>query len=569
MQTMSQEKPEPLFTLKYLYNTANPLQRDVGVLLQEEWGKIGVNLVLEGYETATVRSRIWGKSGFPTFPTHDEGGFDVYLQSYNWIPTDLVYYLGCFTAEGIPPLGWNYWAAHDSRADMYLRKCMSTYNMTERKEWIYKWQEQKQEEVNEIVIAWPMRAYFTKANIKNYCIRLNCYDIDLWTVEGKTEEDHVTVRYAMSEDPTVLLPMFGDGGYLSYLPIHRCLFRLVYDFEKETFSLEPELVKDYELSEDGMSMILHLRDDVKFHDGVPMTSADVKWTFDAILDPATGSTYYGDLSAVIKSVEAPDDYTVIFHFNKPSPEILTLLAPPGGYCAILPKHVLGNIPHDQLRTCKYNTEEPPPGLGPMKFVEWKKGEYVKFEANDDYFKGRPFIDEFIQVIIPEATTALAALEAGDVDILHTGYSTELAGEIERLKKERPDINVNLAPFPATWFIALNNDHPVLNNKYVRQALAYATPYDKIINDLMMGLAEHANSQIHKSSWAWNPNAKYYTYDLDKARECLRKAGYPEWPPPQPAETPAPTGPSLMPTLGGFIGGIIIGIVLTYVLVRRR
>jgi ABC-type transport system substrate-binding protein len=564
MRAAAAPEAPPLFTLHYLYNTASKFELDLGTVLKNAWAKIGVELVLEGFDRATVSSRIWGNKGFPTFPTHEEGGFDVHPQQYNWIPTDLVYYIGCFNTEGIPPLGWNYWAAHDGRADELLREAMRTYNQTERLNYIFEWQDQKQREVNEIMLAYPKRAYLTDAHIRGYFIRFNCYDIDEWYWLGKTNEDHVTIKFAMMEDPLCLLPLFGDGGYFAYLPNNRMLFRLAFDGEK--FSVEPELVTDWEIAEDGMSITLHLRTDVKWQDGENFTSADVKWTFEAILDKATGSTYYGDFSAAIKSVEAPDNYTVILHFKKPTPEILTLLAPPGGYCAILPEHVLGGIPHDQLKTSTYNTQAPPPGLGPMKFVEWKKGEYVKFEAWDGYFKGRVFVDEFYEVIIPEAATALAALEAHSVDMLATHYSDLLTGEFKRLQETKPDINATLAPHPATWFIALNNDHPVLQNKYVRQALAWATPYDTIINDLFYGYAEQANSQIHKSSWAWNPNTMYYAYDLNKARECLAKAGYPKWPP-EPTIIPMET--YLLPAVGGIIAGIAIGTVTMYLVIKKR
>jgi len=540
------------------------LELDIGTVLKTEWAKIGVNLALEGFDRATVNSRIWGPKGFPTFPTHKEGGFDVRYTSYSWIPTDLVYYIGCFNSEGIPPLGWNYWAAHDGRADMLLRNAMSTYDEKERLKAAYEWQDQKQGEVNEIMLCYPMRAYLTDANIWGYYIRFNCYDIDQWTWKGKTQADDVTVRFAIMADPPMWLPLFADGGFLSHTPANRQLFRLTFDGKR--FGIVPELVTDWTISKDGMSMTLHLRKDVKFHDGVGMTSADVKWTFEAILDRATGSTYHGDFSAAVKSVDAPDDYTVILYFKKPTPEILTLLCPPGGYISILPKHVLEKVAHDKLKTSDYNTKAPPPGLGPMKFVEWKKGEYVKFDAWDGYFKGRILVDHLFQVIIPEPATALAALEAHTVNMLETGYTMPLSGEVKRLQTAKPDINASLAPFPATMFLALNNDHPILQNKFVRQALAWAVPYDTLIKDVFYGLAEKANSQIHKSSPLWNPNTMYYTYDLNKARECLAKAGFPSWPP---KPTVIPLSTYLLPAVAGFVAGIVITAVAMYTVAKRR
>jgi peptide/nickel transport system substrate-binding protein len=390
------------------------------------------------------------------------------------------------------------------------------------------------------------------------------YQMHRWTYEGMTQDDNVVIKAAYSEDPRYWLLMYGDGGFAPTMPQHRMLFSVIYNEAEKQFKIEPELVTDWELAEDGMSMTLQLRQDAVFHDGHPLDSGDVKWTFDAILDPASGSTYWGDFSAAIASIEAPDDYTVILNFAKETPEILTLLAPTGGYTSIYPEHILGDIPHDQLRTSDYNTVTPPPGLGSMKFSDWKSMEFIKLEAFDDYYDGRPLVDEYILEIIPAAETALASLESGEVHIM-LSWTDENLPQMPRLRDEGK-INIVSWPRDGVRFIAINNDHPILVNKFVRQALAYATPYQSLIDNVFDGDGVPANSPISPNMWAYKEDTKYYEYDLDKAREALRKAGYPEWPP---EVEEAQQADILVPAAGGLIGGLIIGVAVMYFLRREQ
>jgi peptide/nickel transport system substrate-binding protein len=327
----------------------------------------------------------------------------------------------------------------------------------------------------------------------------------------------------------------------------------------------PELAESYEISEDGMSATFHLRPNIYWHDGTPFTSADVKFTYDAILDPQTGSTFHGDFSAAVKAVETPDDYTVVLRLNKPTPEILSLVGTYGAM--IIPKHVLEDIPHAELRTCKYNTEAPPPGLGPMKFVKWEHGKYVEYEAYDNYYLGRPFVDHLFQVYIPEPTTALAALEAHNVDMLYSYISDSLTSEIKRLQSERPDINASTYTAFNSIMIPMNNEHPILNNKYVRKAIAHMIPYEDIIESIYYGLAIRSNGIPPPVTWGWNPNTPYYDYDPEKAKEYLKMAGFPEWPPaPAVVETPLTT--YLLPA-ATLVVGLVVGSLGSYLALKRK
>ena len=562
----AQQEPEPLFTIHYIYPTGAKINHDIGILLKQEWAKIGINLELEALESSAVNQRIWALEGWPTYPTFIEGGFDVHLMEYGFIPTDLIYYMGCYSSEGIPYLGWNYWCAHDGRADLFLRDAMSTYDHEDRLTNIYKWQDQKQEEVNEIQLAYPQYSYLMTSELDTLGFPWN-YHIDRWLWSGKNQIDDVTVRYGIGSGPNKWLSLFINGGASFINPMNRQLFKTIHNPETNEYHIEPDLATNWEFSDDNMILTITLRDDVVFHDGHPFTSEDVKWTFDAILDPTTGASFYTDFSSAVESVNIIDDYNININLKKASPEIMTLLGVFHGYMGILPAHVLKDIPHDQLRTCDYNTRTPPPGLGPMKFLEWKEGQYVTYEAWDDYYDGRILIDKLIMMILPDADTALAALEKHEVDILHPRYTESYLTNFPQLR-EKTDLNTDFYSTIGIWFISLNNDHPILCNKWVRKALAYATPYDKIIDDIFMSSVIKANSPIHPDMWAWNPDTIYYTYDLTLARECLLKAGYPDWPP-QVQTTDDTSSNQYMNLSIGAIIGATIGIVAMYLVTKKR
>jgi len=560
--TQSQAAP-PLFTLHWVANADYKIDLDLAEFLKAELANFGIEIEIHSYDSATRFSRTISQAG-PKMLTYEEGGYDICYANYIWMPSDYIWYLGCFNTEGIPPHGWNYWAWKDGAADTYLRNAMGTYNFTERVKWMWKWQDECHEEAPVVFLGHPTRLYLSRIDLRGWIPQLLAYDVDKWTLLGKTPEEDITLHFRLVFDPGMWLPFFLDGGYETLNMLYRALYRQTYS-KATGFTTEPDMAKSLEISEDGMTVTVTLRDDIKWHDGTPFTSKDVKYTYDTILNPKAGSTFHGDFSAAVKSVDAPDDYTVILHLKKPSPEIKTLIACPG--TMIVPEHVLSGIAPEDLRTCSWNTERPPPGTGPMKFIEWKRGEYIKFDAFDEYYAGPIFVDHIIEDIIPDSTVALSALEAGEIDVPGCYFTDYIQADVERLKAEASD-KLNTTEFTAinSMFLPLNNEHPILANKYVRKAISYMIPYERIHSELMYGLAIPASSWCHPDTWGFNPNTPHYTYDPEKAREYLRLAGYPEWPPPA-QEIPLST--YLLPAVGGLVAGVVIGFVANWIIMRRR
>src|SRR5262249_15985082 len=196
-----------------------------------------------------------------------------------------------------------------------------------------------------------------------------------------------------------------------------------------------ELAEKWSWQDNYRNLVFFLRKGVKWHDGQPFTSKDVTYTFDMLREApdAQGKLRINprkDWYANIQNVEAPDTQTVIFHLKRPQPSLLLMLA--SAYTPIYAAHV----PAPNYRTASVDT-------GPYKPKEWRKGEFIEYVKNPDYFvKGRPYLDSVKYVIIKERGTRVAALQAGQVDAAFPGDTSKTTAE--QLKKAVPQIVITRA-----------------------------------------------------------------------------------------------------------------------------
>jgi len=323
----------------------------------------------------------------------------------------------------------------------------------------------------------------------------------------------------IANDPTVMityLPGRFDMTALVDYQMFSNLFR-----PGANYTLVPDLVKTWEISEDGLTYTFHIHEDVTFHDGEPLTSEDIKWSYDYHLNNLDLQPRWYN----IESVTTPDDYTIVFKTKELDVNFLNLFR--ANYMFVLPKHLYEGYenPEDFVDN-PYN--ENPIGSGPFKFVEWVKEDHVTMVANDDYFGGRPYIDKLIFKVIPTHATAVAALEAGEVHTLQTSASPT---DVQRLA-DNPDIQIVVFPSSTFWGIEFNLRHPTLSNLKVRQAIAYAIDNYRIVELAFAGGTIPAGDASYLaylfSDWR-SPNAAKYDYDPVKAEALLDEAGYPRGP----------------------------------------
>jgi len=275
----------------------------------------------------------------------------------------------------------------------------------------------------------------------------------------------------------------------------------------------PVLATDYEKSEDGLTWTFHIRKGVKFHDGTELDAEAVRFSIQRTIDLGKGAAFIWD---PVEEINVLDEYTVEFKLKYPAP--LDLIAASAYGAFIVSPEAVKSHPEDWL------SQGNEAGTGPYKLKSYQLGEEVVLEKFEDYWRGweGPHFDTVVIKKIPETATRRQLVEKGDADI-----TIELPYEDIEALKEHPDVNVVVGPSFQNLFMMFNTDKPPLDNKLVRQALSYAFPYDNVVKYSMGSFARQARGAIPYGLWGHGEDLFQYEYDLDKAKELLAEAGYPD------------------------------------------
>jgi peptide/nickel transport system substrate-binding protein len=308
--------------------------------------------------------------------------------------------------------------------------------------------------------------------------------------------------------------MSASGTFRWGYPIYESLL----EWSSEEGGHVPRLAESWEVTPDGLHYTFHLREDVQFHDGTPFDAAAVVDNIMRQIDenhPGRGTGEYRLARAYLAAVEdvtALDEYTVQFTLSDPVASLLDWLTTPAGWM-ISPAAITEY--GDDLATN-------PVGTGPFKFVEYRADERLVMQANDDYWGGRPEIDNLVFLPIVDAQARVAALEAGTAH-----FVLDVAPDVAEELKADPGYALTESLTPQIWFLALNqNTVPIFEDKRVRQAMNYAVDKRAIVDDVLKGSGVVAASQFSEVFGDWyDPTIEPYPYDPDRARELLAEAGY--------------------------------------------
>jgi peptide/nickel transport system substrate-binding protein len=293
------------------------------------------------------------------------------------------------------------------------------------------------------------------------------------------------------------------------------------------YHLMPCLAKSWEAL-DAKTWKFTIQPGVKFHNGDTMTSADVQYSFYRGMgkyNPNFVGVRQAVNKALIDSIDAPDDSTVIFHLLRPEvslPDILHV-------DRIVPKNYTEKVGDDAFGKA-------PVGTGPFMFKEWKINESLTLEANPNYWNtsplpgqlNRPSIETVTYRFIPEEASRIAALQAGEIDAANT-----ISPDNARALEKDPKIKVYYNGINTPNYMIMNwraekdgngNPNPFLDVR-VRQAMNYALDIDTLIKNYGTG-REYRTTMLGKGGLGYNPNAIIYNYNPDKARQLLKEAGYP-------------------------------------------
>ncbi|MCD8568433.1 MAG: peptide-binding protein [Geovibrio sp.] len=280
----------------------------------------------------------------------------------------------------------------------------------------------------------------------------------------------------------------------------------------KNLNITGDLAESWEISDDSRSITFKLRDNVKWHDGAPFTASDVEFMYNFMIDNNTPTSYDADFRLVTK-FEVIDPLTVKVSYAEPfAPALLSWSM------AVLPKHLL-----EGKEAAKSSLMRSPVGTGPYRFKEWKSGESITLEANDEYFEGRPNLDRIIFRIIPDLNTTFMELLNGSLDIMGLTPTQWVKQTDTALFTNSYDKYTYLAPSYA--YIGYNMKNPMFADKRVRQALTYATPKQEIIDGILFGEGVPAEGPYKPGTMWQNTNVKKYEYSPEKAKELLAEAGW--------------------------------------------
>ncbi len=282
----------------------------------------------------------------------------------------------------------------------------------------------------------------------------------------------------------------------------------------ENWNPQPYLAESWSTSSDGKSITLNLRKNATFHDGTPITSADVAFSVSVVKENHPFKTMFSPVT----SVDTPDAYTAIINFSNPHPA--AMLAMSGALLPILPKHIYGD--GQDVKTHPANSKTV--GSGPFMLSEFKPGEYVILKKNPNYFiKGRPYLDRIIIKNYKDVTSMVLAADKGEIDLLPFLTGTRNIARLKKNAKLTVTDKGYAAVGPINW-LAFNTKNKYLKDKRVRKAIAYTVDRKFILNALLSGFAKAATGPVVLGSPFAAPGVEQYDLDLDKAKALLDEAG---------------------------------------------
>ncbi|MBV9269805.1 MAG: peptide ABC transporter substrate-binding protein [Candidatus Eremiobacteraeota bacterium] len=328
-----------------------------------------------------------------------------------------------------------------------------------------------------------------------------------------------TFTIAQQREPRSLNPAFENGQ--SSTQWGTLLFQYLVKFDDKgnlvgDAAAEAPSLANHGISADGRTITYHLRPNLKFADGKPLTADDCVFSIDAINNPRNNvQTRYG--YDVVQRADAPNARTCVLHLKRPFAPILTLVGAPQGF-PILPKHLLGSL--SDFNKAPFN--EQPIGSGPYVVERWMHGDRVVMHANPNYYRGKPQIERLVIRFIPDTNTGINLLQTREVDALFNDQDYSNYPQLQAIQGYR----VNAAPVSGLGAIIFNTLDPVTQDKRVRHALAAAIDIPTMIQKTYRGAVDTVDAGRGLFQWAYDAKAfPTPAYDPVRARALLDQAGW--------------------------------------------
>ena len=327
-----------------------------------------------------------------------------------------------------------------------------------------------------------------------------------------------TVVIAMSQEPETMMPYahrsLASSTALSFI------FRVLAETGANFLDFAPSVARSWEFSPDRKVLTMHLRDDVRWSDGVALTAEDVRFTWDVARD-STVDWVSRHWKESITDCEIVDPHTVRFHFSEVFRDQLRFAKE--GF--LLPKHLLQDVPRDAWASSAFATN--PVGCGPFKLERWEKGQRMVLVRNEYYFvPEQPYLDRIVLEFIPDAAVRVQQLRAGLVDMVPYDIDVREAAAMRAdFEAGRSDVRL-VSERGRTWdYIAYNLNDPLFADRRVREALTRAIDRKAIVDGLCYGFAELFESPVVPIMWAYDAGRPLTPFDPEGAKRLLAEAGW--------------------------------------------
>ena len=325
---------------------------------------------------------------------------------------------------------------------------------------------------------------------------------------GGSSDTVNTIKAAIAGEPDQLDPQ-KSSSYFTFEVLENVFDTLVEPDEQ--LQMRPALAESWEVSPDGLQWTFTLRDGVTFHNGDPLTAADVEYSFRRIIDEELSNAYKLE---TIASITALDDRRVRFTVSAPTPNLLTSI---GGFkgLAIVNRR---NVESGEITTR-------PIGTGPFSFESRSPATSIVLKANPGHWSGGPHVDGVAFSFISQGTTAVSSLRSGEVD-----WTDAIPAQQLRILNSDDEINVGTVTANDYWYVAMNFARKPFDDRRVRQAVAYAIDRKSIAQVVGYGTATPNQLAIPKTSPWFTPYDRFTAgvdraAAVDKSRSLLRDAGH--------------------------------------------
>ena len=335
-----------------------------------------------------------------------------------------------------------------------------------------------------------------------------------------------TVVLVIPEEPAGLNRYLADAAIV-YQVSDASVIGLTTPNEKGEYT--PRLAAELPaISEDQKIVTWKLREGLKWSDGEPLTSDDIKFTWEAVSNPDSGAYNATAGFDLIESIETPDDLTAIVQYSEPFVGYLGQFS-----AAVLPRHATGAP--EEMTNWKYNMK--PVVAGPFVVTDWRSGESITMDRNPNYYEeGKPYLDQLVFRIVPEPAAQTALVKQGEAHVhLWPGeekaeYDSLMAGTASQVLVPgiwNMTIDFNLSK-PGDDDPSASEPHPILGDIRVRQAISHAIDYDTLINDVLNGQVSPSTNPF-MYGWYQCDLPRMYNFDVEKAKQLLTEAGWVEGP----------------------------------------